>query len=209
MSRGNDLAESRVTIECGGVWLEVFEQSEKPERRVTKATLTALEQEFALFVQDPAAALATARMRARELASRLAGGENCPFRLLTGMQPGIYQVAYLLNPGESGSVYLKAFEVTNETPLSVSRLEETSKTRMTWSPDPTERFASRAGFTIYEGDWGVNPMPLASKCGSSPILTIRIGSLQNASSKSKAGSDERADETASLHTERSDWTSGA
>jgi len=154
MSSGNNLDESRVMIECGGVWLEIFEQSDKPERRVTKATLSALEKEFAAFEQDPAAALAKARARSRELASRLAGEEGLPFRLLKGMQPGIYRVAYLLNPGESGAVYLRAFEVTKETPLSVNRLEEASKTRMTWSADSAERFGAKAGFTIYEGDWG-------------------------------------------------------
>src|ERR1044071_1567615 len=53
-----------------------------------------------------------------------------------------------------GSVYLKAFEVTKGTPLSVDRLEQASKTRMTWSTQSVERFGARAGFTIYEGDWG-------------------------------------------------------
>jgi hypothetical protein len=70
------------------------------------------------------------------------------------MQPGIYGVAYSINPGEPGSVYLKAFEVTKGTPLSVDRLEAKSRTRMTWSADPSERFGAKAGFTIYEGDWG-------------------------------------------------------
>ena len=154
MSIGNDSDESRVMIECGGVWLEVFEQSDAPERRVTKATVSFLEKEFAEFQQDPAAAMANARNRSRELAGRLAGEESHPFQLITGMQPGIYQVAYLLNPGEPGDLYLKAFEVTNETPLSVNSLEEKSKTRMTWSADPAEKFGAKAGFTIYEGDWG-------------------------------------------------------
>lgn len=154
MSWGNNLHESRVMIECGGVWVEIFEQSGTPERRVTKATVTALEKEFSEFEKDPNAALAKARARSRELASRLAGNDGHPFRLLTGMQPGIYGVIYSLNPGEPGSVYLKAFEVTKGTPLSVDRLEGASKTRMTWSNEPSERFGAKAGFTIYEGDWG-------------------------------------------------------
>ena len=70
------------------------------------------------------------------------------------MQPGIYGVAYALNPGEPGWVYLKAFEVTKGTPLSVASLVEESKTRMTWSTEPSERFGAKSGFTIYEGDWG-------------------------------------------------------
>jgi len=154
MSRGNNLHESRVMIECGGVWIEIFEQSNNPERRVTKATVTALEKEFSEFERDPQAALARVRARSRELASRLAGKEGYPFRLQVGMQPGIYGVVYSLNPGEPGSVYLKAFEVTKGTPLSVDRLASASKTRMTWSTEPSERFGAKAGFTIYEGDWG-------------------------------------------------------
>lgn len=154
MSMGNQLHESRVMIECGGVWVEIFEQSGSPERRVTKATVANLEKEFSEFLKNPEATVTTVRARSRELASRLAGDDGHPFRLLTGMQPGIYGVVYSLNPGEPGSVYLKAFEVTKGTPLSVDRLEAKSKTRMTWSADPSERFGAKAGFSIYEGDWG-------------------------------------------------------
>lgn len=154
MSRGNNLHESRVMIECGGVWVEIFEQSNAPERRVTKATVTALEKEFSEFMRDPGAALSRVRTRARDLARNIADKDGHPFRLLTGMQPGIYGVLYSLNPGEAGSVYLKAFEVTRGTPLSVDRLERASKTRMAWSAAPSERFGAKAGFTIYEGDWG-------------------------------------------------------
>jgi hypothetical protein len=104
-------------IECGGVWVEIFEQSDNPERRVTKATLANLDEEFSEFLKNPEAAVTTARTRSRELGSRLAGDDGHPFRLLTGMQPGIYGVVYSLNPGEPGSVYLKAFEITKGTPL--------------------------------------------------------------------------------------------
>jgi hypothetical protein len=154
MSLGNNLHESRVMIECGGVWVEIFEQSDNPERRVTKATVTIIEKEFSEFLKNPEDAVVAAQAISRELASRLAGDDGHPFRLLTGMQPGIYGVVYSLNPGEPGSVYLKAFEVTKGTPLSVDRLEAKSKTRMTWSADPSELFGAKAGFTIYEGDWG-------------------------------------------------------
>lgn len=154
MSLGNELHESRIMIECGGVWVEIFEQSDNPERCVTKATVTNLEKEFSEFLSNTEASVRGARAKSRELASRLAGDDTHPFRLLTGMQPGIYGVAYSLNPGEPGNVYLKAFEVTKGTPLSVERLEASSKTRMTWSTDSSELFGAKAGFTIYEGDWG-------------------------------------------------------
>ncbi len=151
---GNNLRESRVMIECGGVWVEIFEQSGTRERRITKATIEALEKEFSGFVANPSQAVADARGKARVLALRRAGTDGQPFRLLEGMQPGLYGVLYSLNPGEPGVVYLKASEVTKGTRLSEDSLRQASATRMTWSADPTERFGAKAGFTIYEGDWG-------------------------------------------------------
>lgn len=154
MSVGNELQESRVMIECGGVWVEIFEQSDNPERRVTKATVANLEKEFSEFLKNPEGAVIAARTRSRELAIRLAGDGAHPIRLLRGMTPGIYGVVYSLNTGEPGSVYLKAFEVTKGTPLSVEGLEASSKTRMIWSADSSELFGAKAGFMISEGDWG-------------------------------------------------------
>lgn len=148
------LYKSRVMIECGGVWVEIFEESDKPERRVTKAIITVLEKEFFDFANDPIAALNKAQARSRELARRHVSKDGPTFQLVNGMQPGIYEVAYSLNTGEPGSVYLKAFEVTKETPLSVNRLKMASKTRLTWSINPSEHFGATAGFTIYKGDWG-------------------------------------------------------
>jgi hypothetical protein len=154
MSRGNNHHESRVMIECGGVWVEIFEQSGNLDRRVTKATVAALEKEFSAFEKAPEAALAGARGRSRELASRLASDDDHPFRLLEGMQPGMYSVVYSLNPGEPGVVYLQAFEVTKDRRLSSYSLERESATRMTWSTDLAERFGAKAGLIITEGDWG-------------------------------------------------------
>lgn len=154
IERGNNLYESRVVIECDSVWVEIFEQSAKPERRITKATITALEKEFSDFAQNPIATLVSAQAKSRDLAIHLAGKDGTPFQLLEGMQPGIYGVLYSLNPGEPGWVYLKVFEVTKGTPLSADRVAASSKTRMTWSTVPAEKFGAKAGFTIYEGDWG-------------------------------------------------------
>lgn len=154
MTRENNLYDSQVMIECGGVWVEIFEQSDKPERRITKATLTALEAEFSEFEKNPQTSIALMRGKSDVLAKRLAGKDSHLFRLLPGMQPGIYTVVYALNPGEPGALYLKAFEITQGTPLSVDTLKRTSETRMTWSTNATDRFGAQAGFTIYEGDWG-------------------------------------------------------
>lgn len=154
MRVGNAMFESRVMIECGGAWVEIFEQSGNLERRVTEATVAVLELEFAEFLRNPRDAVAKARARSRALAAHPANDAPQPFRLVTGPQPGIYGVVYHLNPGERGSVYLQAFEATKGAPLSVERLRGMSETRMTWSSDPAERFFAKAGFMIEEGDWG-------------------------------------------------------
>ncbi len=154
MSQGNGQPESRVMIECGNVWLELFEQSPARERRITKATIAVLEKEWSQFEQDPQAAIAEACVRSEQLASELADKDEHLLRLRNGFQPGIYEALYTLNAGEPGEVYLKAFEVTQGTQLSPNRLEDSSKTRMAWSEDASKRFRAIAGFTIYEGDWG-------------------------------------------------------
>jgi len=154
MSRGNGLDESRIMIDCGKVWVELFEQSSAPERRITKAAIGELEKEFARFLDNPEAAVNEARLRSAGIASRIGARENAALILCNGIQPGIYVAHYRLNPGAPGSVYLKAFEVTQGTPLSAQRLREKSETRMAWSANPEERFSASARFTIYEGDWG-------------------------------------------------------
>lgn len=154
MSEGNKMNESRVMIECGGVWLEVFEQSHALERRVTAATLGQLEKEFSEFLGDTGLAVAHAKDRSRTLAKKRAGAGDEPFRLLEGAQPGMYGVDYALNPGEPGVVYLKACEITKGTWLSEESLKSASAMRMIWSTDPTEKFGAKSGIMIYEGDWG-------------------------------------------------------
>lgn len=151
MGTGNGMHESRVMIECGGVWVEIFEQSMAPERRVTKATLNELEAEFSQFVKDPSVAVKDAKDRSRDLARRLAGPAGTPLELAGGL--GMYEARFSLNPAEAGAVYLKAYEATKGTPLSVDRLRAASETRMAWSIDPSEVFGAKVGFTIYEGDW--------------------------------------------------------
>jgi hypothetical protein len=74
--------------------------------------------------------------------------------LYKGMQPGIYETEVWINPGEPGTVYLEAFEVTHCTPLSVHDVRKYSNERVGWSDDPDELFYSNSNITIYEGDWG-------------------------------------------------------
>ena len=130
--------------------VEVFEQSEAKERRLTKAALSHIEKEL-----NPLAAHPTwETIRGILPAGSIRQGE-ASLELRNSLQPGIYDSTIWVNPGEPGMVYLKAFEVTQETPLSVDRLKERSNEWIGWSDNPGELFFSNTHFTIYEGDWGI------------------------------------------------------
>lgn len=86
--------------------------------------------------------------------------EKPTFNLINSFQPGLYESAIWINPGESGTIYLKAYEVTQRTPLSVARLKKETSKKVSGSNDPQELFYVDSFFTIYEGDWG---KPYAAK----------------------------------------------
>lgn len=46
------------------------------------------------------------------------------FEIKNGSQPGIYEYYFLFNPKEKGKLYLKAFEITQNIPLSEERIKE-------------------------------------------------------------------------------------
>ena len=144
LGEGNQLVESWLVVEEGDLVVELFEQSSDDERRLTTASLALLEAELSEVLRGDFddALPADAVLRGPEA-----------FDLHESSQPGIYDSQLRLNPGEPGEVYLKAFEVTQGTAISVDRLRERSAERMGWSEDPGEVFLSNTNFTIYEGDW--------------------------------------------------------
>lgn len=139
--------DSHIAIRCGGVALELFEQSQGPERRLTKAALRELETEFK--------ALLDRKDSVRTLLPVDSVRPGTPLlKLYNASQPGMYDTEIWVNPGESGLVYLKAYEVTRGTRLSARDLRKYSNERTGWSEDPNELFYSNGNVTIYEGDWG-------------------------------------------------------
>jgi hypothetical protein len=145
---GNQVKESYTEIEAGGMRLEIFEQSERNERRLTKALLRLLEEEL----QPLAASPTEETLRTLLPPGSIVGGE-AGIDLRDGSQGGIYEGYFRANPGEPGLAWLKAYEVTTETPLSERRLAEDSAVRLGWSDDPAELFPGSVHFTIYEGNW--------------------------------------------------------
>ena len=135
-------------IEAGGARVEICEQSERAERRITKALLRLLEEELRPLAESPT----EETLRSLLPPEAIAGGE-AGMVLRDGSQGGIYEGFFRANPGEPGVAWLKAFEVATGTPLSAGRLAENSAVRLGWSDDPGELFSGSVHFTIYEGNW--------------------------------------------------------
>jgi len=74
---------------------------------------------------------------------------NLKFVLVNSFQPGIYSYYLWFNAKEKGTVYIKAFEITNNDPLSVKRLKQRSAVKV----DSGNLKLYNQEFTIYEGDW--------------------------------------------------------
>jgi hypothetical protein len=69
-------------------------------------------------------------------------------------QPGMYEYDFWTDKIESGTIYLKAFEITQDEELSTDNVKKDSKISIYNSSDSIVRFSSTTRFTIYEGDWG-------------------------------------------------------
>lgn len=76
------------------------------------------------------------------------------FEIYNFFQPGLYLYDVWLGKTVQGSVYLKAFEITQEYALSEKSLKEASIIQVFNSTDTVIRFESYTDFVIYEGDWG-------------------------------------------------------
>jgi hypothetical protein len=147
LGKGNGLDQSYCVVRCEGMVVELFEQSAGAERRLSKEALKTMESEFKALVEK--------KTWSHELlpASSIRTGKPV-INLYNGFQPGIYDTESWVNPGEPGTVYLRAYEVTRKTRLSEGRLYESSNERVGWSENPEELFLYNTHITIYEGDWG-------------------------------------------------------
>ena len=130
---------------CGSALVDIFERTDFSGRQMTKAALDFVENEFAQLQKN--------RNCWRNLLPVNSVRKGNPDLILrNGMQGGIYEGILWCNPGEKGLLYLKAFEITQGTPLSVERLKGVNAVAG-WSDDPQEQFCTGFDFTIYEGEW--------------------------------------------------------
>ncbi len=144
LSTGNQMHESHCVVLLDELVVEVFEQSEARERRLTKAALAHLEEELRPLAQAP---------QWSTIQRMLPSGSTREGEPTIELY-GFYDSTIWANPGEPGMIYLKAYEVTHEHRLSADELNEYSNERVGWSSDPSQLFFSNTHFTIYEGDLG-------------------------------------------------------
>ncbi len=76
------------------------------------------------------------------------------FQLYNSFQPGLYEYDFWINQIEKGTIYLKAYEITQNKSLSTDRLAESSSVKIDNSTNSIQKFHTTHSFTIYEGDWG-------------------------------------------------------
>ncbi|MDJ1501546.1 hypothetical protein [Xanthocytophaga agilis] len=81
-------------------------------------------------------------------------GKAFDFELYNSFQPGLYEYAIWIGKTEPGTIYLKAYEVTQEYPLSTDNLAKSSSIKIINDTDSIIQFGTKDHFTIYEGDWG-------------------------------------------------------
>lgn len=146
--RGNELWISHVIIPVEDLRVELFEQSDARERRLSMTAAAELEREFKALLDVPDWS------HARDIlpeGSVLKGAAS--IELTKSFQGGLYNARIRCNPRAPGRVYLKAFEITHNDRLSEDELKKATNEWVGWSNDPTELFLSETHFTIYEGDW--------------------------------------------------------
>jgi hypothetical protein len=74
--------------------------------------------------------------------------------ITSGLQGGIYNLFGFVNPGQAGYVYIKAFEATQDIPLSSNDLETQTREYVGFSGNNNEKFLYNSYFIISEGSWG-------------------------------------------------------
>lgn len=75
-------------------------------------------------------------------------------QLYNSFQPGLYEYDFHVGRIERGAVYLKAYEITQNHPLSPKSLQERSTLAIFNPSDSIITVGTSSCFTIYEGDWG-------------------------------------------------------
>ena len=150
--RGGSGLGSHLLVNEPGAVLEIMEQSPSAERILTPLVIADVEAELAGVLRSPVAKQDGIDRSLLPPGSTRRG--QAEIVLQRSVQGGIYNVYAFANPGEPGTVYLKAWEVSRNVRLSEDRLTAASNENIGWSPEKDEQFFYNTEVTIFEGDPG-------------------------------------------------------
>jgi len=80
--------------------------------------------------------------------------QTIDFQLYNSFQPGLYEYDFWTSKIDSGTIYIQAYEITKNYPLSTQRLPNSSSVKIYNPTDSIVKVSTTNHFTIYEGDWG-------------------------------------------------------
>ena len=79
--------------------------------------------------------------------------QTTDFQLYNLFQPGLYEYDFWTSKIDSGTIYIKAYEITQNYALSTQRLPQSSSVKIYNPTDSIIKVGTTNHFTIYEGDW--------------------------------------------------------
>ncbi len=138
--------DSKSIIDLKKYIIEIQEQTTKPQRILTQASIDFTENEFKKLLNKPT----FGNIKSILAPTAIQHNEQI-FELHPRYQGGMYQSEIWINPREPGRIYLKAFDTNTNTRLSKISLKEQTNEWVGWSKNPNEFFYSNTLLTIDEG----------------------------------------------------------
>lgn len=146
----SELWKSEIAVPEADLVVEMLEQTQVAERRMTPTAFAMMEREFVTLLNSTEWAQASRHLTAGGIET----GE--PFiELRQSLQAGSYKTEIRCNPGVAGRIYLKAFDAATEKPLSADALKAASHEWTGWSEEAQQQFLSASYITIQEGEPGL------------------------------------------------------
>lgn len=136
-----DAIHAETWTKAGSARIYIFDESKFPGRQMTVKIAELIDREFESVEKG---------MDLKKLGRKNSSAE---VKIYNGMQGGMYHMDIWCNPGETGTLSVRAKEITQGTRLSEGRLKE-HQVKTYGCREPDVVFHSRIDFTIFEGNWG-------------------------------------------------------
>jgi len=148
-----NLLKSYLVLSSDGVTLEIMEDTKQKGRVFTQAACKIITDELQSVLNSNA--MTTAEFEQEMIKAGRAKKTEEDIWIENDIQGGMYNVYAYINAQEAGYAYLKIFEATKNTPLSIYDIALHSKKTMNFSKNANLKFLYKCLITINEGNWGV------------------------------------------------------